>query len=83
MRWTLCTLLLLICPAAAVTPFPGEISYPQSVEGVPARTYFHWLADRARVRFDMKTSDGKWDAQKISHGRYAVERNVFELHIET
>ena len=35
---------LLICPAAAVTPFPGEISYPQSVEGVPARTYFHWLA---------------------------------------
>ena len=35
---------LLICPAAAVTPFPGEISYPESVEGVPARTYFHWLA---------------------------------------
>ncbi len=28
-------------------------------------TYFHWLADRARMRFDMKTSDGKVAAFKF------------------
>jgi DNA primase len=30
-----------------------------------ASTYFHWLADRARTRFDMKTSDGKVAAFKF------------------
>ncbi|MBZ5605636.1 MAG: DNA primase [Acidobacteriia bacterium] len=30
-----------------------------------ASGYFHWLADRARVRFDMKTSDGRMDAFKF------------------
>jgi DNA primase len=30
-----------------------------------AATYFHWLADRARARFDMKTSDGKVAAFKF------------------
>jgi DNA primase len=30
-----------------------------------AATYFHWLADRARGRFDMKTSDGKVAAFKF------------------
>jgi hypothetical protein len=27
--------------------------------------YFHWLADRARGRFDMKTSEGRVDAFKF------------------
>jgi DNA primase len=30
-----------------------------------ASTYFHWLADRARARFDMRTSDGRMDAFKF------------------
>ena len=30
-----------------------------------AATYFHWLADRARGRFDMKTSEGRMDAFKF------------------
>jgi len=30
-----------------------------------AATYFHWLADRARARFDMKTSDGRVAAFKF------------------
>jgi DNA primase len=30
-----------------------------------ASGYFHWLADRARLRFDMKTSDGRMDAYKF------------------
>ena len=35
---------LLICPAASVSPFPSATSYPAEVDGVAARTYFHWLA---------------------------------------
>lgn len=27
--------------------------------------YFHWLADRARAKFDMRTSDGRMDAFKF------------------
>jgi DNA primase len=30
-----------------------------------ASTYFHWLADRARARFDMRSSDGRMDAFKF------------------
>jgi DNA primase len=30
-----------------------------------ASGYFHWLADRARVRFDMRTTDGRMDAFKF------------------
>ena len=29
-----------------------------------ASTYFHWLADRARARFDMRSSDGRMEAFK-------------------
>src|SRR6476660_3198201 len=35
----------------------GAEAYAAKLDG--ATTYFHWLADRARSRFDMKTSDGK------------------------
>jgi Asp-tRNA(Asn)/Glu-tRNA(Gln) amidotransferase A subunit family amidase len=35
---------LLICPAAAVAPFPSETPYPDTIDGRPTRTYFHWLA---------------------------------------
>ena len=35
-----------------------------------ASGYFHWLADRARARFDMRSSDGRMDAFKeILHAR--------------
>jgi DNA primase len=30
-----------------------------------ASTYFHWLADRARERFDMRSSDGRMDSFKF------------------
>ena len=30
-----------------------------------ASGYFHWLADRARARFDMRTTDGRMDAFKF------------------
>src|SRR5262249_30820017 len=35
---------LLICPAAGVQPFPSETPYPDTIDGQPTRTYFHWLA---------------------------------------
>ena len=41
----------------------GAEAYRAKLDG--AATYFHWLADRARARFDMKTSDGKVDAFKF------------------
>jgi DNA primase len=30
-----------------------------------ASGYFHWLADRARIRFDMRSADGRMDAFKF------------------
>jgi DNA primase len=41
----------------------GAEAYRAKLDG--AATYFHWLADRARLRFDMKTSDGKVAAFKF------------------
>ncbi len=41
----------------------GAEAYRAKLDG--AATYFHWLADRARSRFDMKTSDGKVAAFKF------------------
>jgi DNA primase len=41
----------------------GAEAYRTKLDG--AATYFHWLADRARTRFDMKTSDGKVAAFKF------------------
>jgi len=41
----------------------GAEAYRAKLDG--ATTYFHWLADRARSRFDMKTSDGKVAAFKF------------------
>jgi len=41
----------------------GAEAYCRKLDG--AATYFHWLADRARTRFDMKTSDGKVAAFKF------------------
>jgi len=41
----------------------GAEAYLAKLDG--ASTYFHWLADRARARFDMKTSDGKVAAFKF------------------
>lgn len=35
---------LLICPAAAVSPFPWKQLYVEEIEGARLRTYFHWLA---------------------------------------
>jgi DNA primase len=49
---------------------PDEYCKQQGAEAYRAKldnaaTYFHWLADRARARFDMKTSDGKVAAFKF------------------
>jgi DNA primase len=41
----------------------GAEAYRAKLDG--AATYFHWLADRARARFDMKTSEGKVAAFKF------------------
>ena len=35
---------LLIAPAVCVPPFDLALRYPESIDGTPARTYFHWLA---------------------------------------
>jgi Asp-tRNA(Asn)/Glu-tRNA(Gln) amidotransferase A subunit family amidase len=35
---------VLICPAVTVPPFEIERLYPEDVDGVQMRTYFHWLA---------------------------------------
>jgi DNA primase len=35
----------------------GAAAYQERLEG--AKGYFYWLADRARARFDMRTSEGK------------------------
>lgn len=38
----------------------GAEAYRQQLDVAP--TYFHWLADRARAKFDMRSSDGRMDA---------------------
>jgi len=35
---------VLICPAAAVPPFPVDQWYPEAINGAPTRNYMHWLA---------------------------------------
>jgi len=41
----------------------GAESYRAQLDG--ASSYFHWLADRARARFDMRGADGRMDAFKF------------------
>jgi DNA primase len=41
----------------------GAEAYRAKVDG--ASTYFHWLADRARGKFDMRTSEGRMAAFKF------------------
>ena len=41
----------------------GAEAYRQRLEKAPA--YFHWLADRARARFDMRTVEGRMQAFKF------------------
>ena len=38
----------------------GAAAYSECVD--KAKTYFYWLADRARARFDMRTAEGRVDA---------------------
>ena len=35
---------LLICPAAAIPPFPKEQLYPTEIDGEPMETYITWIA---------------------------------------
>jgi Asp-tRNA(Asn)/Glu-tRNA(Gln) amidotransferase A subunit family amidase len=35
---------LLICPAAAVSPFPHAQWHPTEINGAPLDHYFHWIA---------------------------------------
>ncbi len=48
----------------------GAAAYQERLEG--AKGYFYWLADRARARFDMRTTEGKVAALQFL--RPAVER---------
>jgi DNA primase len=41
----------------------GVDAYRAKLDAAPG--YFHWLADRARARFDMRSSDGRMDAFKF------------------
>lgn len=41
----------------------GAEAYRQRLEKAPA--YFHWLADRARQKYDMRTAEGRMDAFKM------------------
>jgi DNA primase len=41
----------------------GADAYRQRLEKAPV--YFHWLADRARKKFDMRTVEGRMDAFKF------------------
>jgi DNA primase len=41
----------------------GAEAYRAKLDG--ASGYFHWLADRARARFDMRSTDGRMDALKF------------------
>jgi DNA primase len=41
----------------------GADAYRERLEKAPA--YFHWLADRARRKFDMRTVEGRMDAFKF------------------
>ncbi len=44
----------------------GADAYRKLLEN--AATYFHWLADRARSKFDMRTAEGRIDAFKFVAG---------------
>ena len=35
---------LIISPAMTITPRPWRELYPTAIDGVPTKTYFHWLA---------------------------------------
>ena len=41
----------------------GAEVYRRKLDDAPG--YFHWLADRARTKFDMRSSDGRMDAFKF------------------
>jgi DNA primase len=41
----------------------GAEAYRKRLESAPG--YFHWLADRARARFDMRSAEGRMDAFKM------------------
>lgn len=41
----------------------GAEAYRRRLEKAPA--YFHWLADRAREKFDMRSAEGRMDAFKM------------------
>ncbi len=41
----------------------GAEAYHKKLDDAPG--YFHWLADRARGKFDMRSSDGRMDAFKF------------------
>jgi DNA primase len=41
----------------------GVEAYRAKLDAAPG--YFHWLADRARARFDLRSSDGRMDAFKF------------------
>jgi len=37
-----------------------------------AQTYFYWLADRARAKFDLRTAEGVWPASSSCCGHSAT-----------
>jgi DNA primase len=62
--------VLALDSGGAVKLDPDEYVKRYGAEAYAARLeqasgYFHWLADRARARFDMRTSEGRVDAFKF------------------
>lgn len=35
---------VLLCPVTGAPAFPKDTLFPETIDGMPARTYFHWLA---------------------------------------
>ena len=58
----------VLCPRRR--PRSGRIVKQKGAEAYRAKLdsasgYFHWLADRARARFDMRSADGRMDASNF------------------
>jgi DNA primase len=62
----------------------GAAAYHQLLENAPS--YFHWLADYARTKFDMRTAEGRVDAFKfilpsVEHVHDRIERSAIATEV--
>ncbi len=62
----------------------GADAYSKLLENAPS--YFHWLTDNAKTKFDMRTPEGRVDAFKfilpsVEHVRDRIERDTIATEI--